>query len=155
MLTPATNARGWTEKTWVTAGSNPPTQGSGSGCSASEAKPAWQADSGCSNRTTADVSAVAANVIGYDSYENGGGGWYYFFGTSVSSPLAAGVYGLAGNASSQTIAPASLAYANPTHLFDITSGKATGTCSVPYLCKAGKGYDGPTGMGTPRGIGAY
>ena len=32
-LTPAANSRGWTEKAWVTPG-NPPTQGSGSGCSA-------------------------------------------------------------------------------------------------------------------------
>ena len=154
MLTPAANSRGWTEQTWVTAGS-PPTQGSGSGCSAYEAKPAWQADTGCANRTTADVSAVAANVLGYDSYESGGGGWYYFFGTSVSSPITAGMYGLAANASAQSVAPASLAYANTTHLYDITKGLATGTCSPSYLCKAGKGYDGPTGLGTPKGIGAY
>ena len=55
----------------------------------------------------------------------------------------------------QSVAPASLAYANTSHLIDITSGLATGICSVSYLCKAGKGYDGPTGLGTPRGIGAY
>ena len=42
MLIPAANPRGWTEKTWVTAGS-PPTQGSGSGCSAYENNPPWQA----------------------------------------------------------------------------------------------------------------
>ena len=154
-LTPASNPRSWIEKTWVTAGSSPPTQGSGSGCSAYEAKPAWQADAGCNNRTTADVSAVAADVLGYDSYESGGGGWYFFFGTSVASPITAAVYGLAGNASSQSVAPASLAYANTSHLYDITEGLATGTCSPTYLCKAVKGYDGPTGLGTPKGIGAY
>jgi subtilase family serine protease len=154
MLTPASSSRGWAEQTWVTAGS-PPTQGSGSGCSAYEAKPAWQTDTGCADRTTADVSAVAANVLGYDSYESGGGGWYYFYGTSVSSPITAGVYALAGNAAAQTAAPASLAYANTSHLFDITKGLATGTCTPSYLCKARKGYDGPTGLGTPKGIGAY
>jgi subtilase family serine protease len=154
MLIPATSVRGWKEQTWVTAGS-PPTQGAGSGCSAYEAKPTWQKDAGCGNRTTADVSAVAANVLGYDTYEIGGGGWYYFFGTSVSSPITAGMYGLAGNAAAQSVAPASLAYANTTRLYDITSGLATGTCSPGYLCKAGKGYDGPTGLGTPKGIGAY
>ncbi len=154
ILTPAPTSRGWSEQTWVTAGS-PPTQGSGSGCSAYEAKPAWQTDTGCANRTTADVSAVAANVLGYDSYESGGGGWYYFSGTSVSSPITAGVYGLAGNASVQTSAPAALAYAHPGSLFDITKGLATGTCTPSYLCKARKGYDGPTGLGTPKGIGAY
>jgi hypothetical protein len=62
---------------------------------------------------------------------------------------------LAGNAASQTVAPASLAYANPGRLFDITTGMATGICSPLYLCKAGQGYDGPTGLGTPKGLGAY
>jgi hypothetical protein len=149
-LTPASNGRGWTEKTWVTPG-KPPTQGSGSGCSGYESKPVWQTDAGCPNRTTADVSAVAADVLGYDSYQ--AGGWYYFFGTSVSSPVIAGVYGLAGNASS-VVTPASLAYASPTKLRDIKSGK-TGSCSPAYLCTAGPGYDGPTGLGVPKGAGAF
>ena len=86
-LTPATNSRGWTEKAWVTPG-KPPTQGSGSGCSAYEPKPSWQKDSGCAARTTADVSAVAANVLSYDTYM--ASGWYFSFGTSVSSPIIAG-----------------------------------------------------------------
>ena len=150
-LAPAQNSRGWTETAWVTPG-NPPTQGSGSGCSADEPKPPWQHDSGCANRTTADVSAVAANVLSYDSYQ--AGGWYYSFGTSVSSPVTAGVYGLADNRPSITI-PASAAYRAPaTTLHDITKG-STGTCSPAYLCRAGKGYDGPTGLGTPNGMGAF
>ncbi len=49
-LTTATNARGWTETAWGSAGS---------GCSAQEVKPAWQHDTGCAFRTVADVSAVA------------------------------------------------------------------------------------------------
>ena len=154
-LTPATNSRGWTEKAWVTPG-KPPTQGSGSGCSAYEPKPPWQKDAGCAARTTADVSAVAANVLSYDTYM--ASGWYFSFGTSVSSPIVAGLYGLANNPSSITI-PASAAYGAPAAgLHDITSG-STGTCTPPasaaYLCKAAKGYDGPTGVGTPHGIGAF
>jgi hypothetical protein len=154
-LTPATNSRGWTEKAWVTPGT-PPTQGSGSGCSAYEPKPSWQADAGCAARTTADVSAVAANVLSYDTYM--ASGWYFSFGTSVSSPIIAGIYGLANNPASITL-PASAAYGAPAaDLHDITSG-STGTCTPPashgYLCKAAKGYDGPTGVGTPHGIGAF
>jgi hypothetical protein len=154
-LTPAASSRGWTEAAWVTPGS-PPTQGSGSGCSAYEPKPAWQHDAGCANRTTADVSAVAANVLSYDTYQ--ASGWYYSFGTSVSAPIIAGVYGLAKNKASITI-PASAAYGAPAaDRHDITKG-STGTCTPPaaqaYLCKAGKGYDGPTGLGTPKGIGAF
>jgi hypothetical protein len=115
-----------------------------------------QKDAGRANRTTADVSAVAANVLSYDTYQ--ASGWYYSYGTSVSSPIIAGVYGLANNPASITI-PASAAYAAPAaDLHDITKG-STGTCTPPasdaYLCKAGKGYDGPTGVGTPHGIGAF
>jgi hypothetical protein len=150
-LTPASSPRGWIETAWVTPGS-PPTQGSGSGCSAYEPKPPWQHDSGCANRTTADVSAVAANVLSYDTYQ--ASGWYYSFGTSVSAPVIAGVYGLADSPPGITI-PASAAYGAPAaDRYDITKG-STGTCSPAYLCTAGKGYDGPTGMGTPHGIGAF
>jgi subtilase family serine protease len=153
-LTPLTKgARKWSETAWVNTSSDPPTQGSGSGCSAYELKPSWQTDSGCSNRTTADVSAVASDVLGYDSYVSGGGGWYVFAGTSVSSPIIAGTYALADNASSTTT-PASLAYAHSSSLHDITSG-STGTCTPSYLCTAGPGYDGPTGLGSPDGIGAF
>jgi hypothetical protein len=154
-LTPAVNTRGWTETAWVTPGT-PPTQGSGSGCSAYEPKPPWQADAGCAARTTADVSAVAANVLSYDTYQ--ASGWYFSFGTSVSTPIIAGVYGLANNPSSIAI-PASAAYGAPAaDRHDITKG-STGTCTPPasagYLCQAGKGYDGPTGVGTPHGMGAF
>ena len=70
------HTRGWTETAWVTPGNNPPTQGSGSGCSAQEPKPPWQHDTGCAMRTTADVSAVAANVLSYNTYQSGGT-WFY------------------------------------------------------------------------------
>ncbi len=75
--------------------------GAGSGCSAYIAKPTWQTDKGCANRTVADVSAIAdpnTGVAVYDSY--GTGGWLVFGGTSVASPIIASVYALAGNAAS-------------------------------------------------------
>jgi hypothetical protein len=40
-------------------------------------------------------------------------------------------------------------------LYDITSGSNNGSCDPSYLCVAGKGYDGPTGWGTPRGSSAF
>ena len=39
-------------------------------------------------------------------------------------------------------------------LFDVTQG-STGSCGGSYLCTAKVGYDGPTGNGTPNGIGAF
>jgi subtilase family serine protease len=155
MLTPIKTGRLWKETAWVTkpAKGQQPTQGSGSGCSAWEPKPVWQTDTGCEMRMTADVSAVAALVLSYDTYETGGGGWYYSFGTSVSSPIVAGIYALAGNSASVTT-PVSSAYGNRTKFYDITSG-SEGKCTPSYFCKAGVGYDGPTGIGSPKGDGGF
>ncbi|MGF1430351.1 S53 family peptidase [Kitasatospora sp. LaBMicrA B282] len=149
-LTKDSSARGWSESVWGTSA----TEGTGSGCSAYEAKPTWQTDSGCSNRTVADVSAVADPATGvavYDTY--GASGWQVYGGTSASSPIIASVYALAGVPGANTT-PASDLYANPSALNDVTSG-SNGSCSPSYLCTAGPGYDGPTGLGTPNGTGAF
>lgn len=155
MLTPTGTGRKWVETAWVIKPEKGdlPVQGSGSGCSAWESKPTWQTDSGCSMRMTSDVSAVAADVLSYDTYQVGGGGWYYTFGTSVSSPIIASIYALAGNFSAVT-SPASMAYADTSMFFDITSG-SEGKCTPKYLCKAEVGYDGPTGIGSPDGSGGF
>lgn len=130
--------------------------GTGSGCSAYIAKPSWQHDSGCGHRTVGDVSAVAdpnTGVSVYDSYAyQGQSGWLVFGGTSVSSPIIASVYALAGNASSITYG--SYPYSHTGSLNDVTSG-SNGSCGGSYLCTAGNGYDGPTGLGTPHGTGAF
>ncbi|HEX7733642.1 MAG TPA: S53 family peptidase [Ktedonobacteraceae bacterium] len=144
-LTRSSGTRGWTETAW---------SGAGSGCSAFISKPSWQRDTGCSRRTVADVSAVAdpnTGVSVYDTYGNVGG-WLVFGGTSVASPVIASVYALAGNASS--VNAASSLYSHTSSLFDVTSG-SNGSCSGSYLCTAGPGYDGPTGLGTPNGTGAF
>src|SRR6266702_2757143 len=73
-------------------------------------------------------------------------------GTSVSAPIVASVYALAGNVSSLTYA--SGPYANTSSLNDVTSG-SNGSCAGTYLCTAVAGYDGPTGLGTPIGTGAF
>jgi len=150
-LSTASNTRGWTESVWSTSS----TEGAGSGCSADDAKPTWQTDTGCSKRTVADVSAVADPATGvavYDTY-NSEGGWNVYGGTSVASPLIASVYALAGTPAAGTT-PASYLYAHTSSLYDVTTGK-TATCSPTYLCEAGVGYDGPTGLGTPDGTTAF
>jgi hypothetical protein len=78
----------------------------------------------------------------------GRGGWLVFGGTSAAAPIIGGVYALAGNR-----AAPSYPYAHTSALFDITSG-ANGSCGS-YLCTAGVGYDGPTGLGTPNGAAAF
>ncbi|MET9360921.1 S53 family peptidase [Streptomyces sp. NPDC006632] len=145
-LKTASNSRGWTESVW---------SGAGSGCSAYDAKPSWQKDTGCSKRTVADVSAVADPATGVAVYDTYGGdpGWEVFGGTSASSPLIAAVYALAGVPSSGST-PASFPYAHTGSLNDVTSG-SNGSCSPAYLCKGGSGYDGPSGLGTPNGTAAF
>jgi subtilase family serine protease len=128
----------------------------GSGCSAYETKPTWQTAAGCTRRTVSDVSADADPYTGASVYDStsysGQTGWFQVGGTSLASPLIAAVYALAGNA--KTISAPSHAYSNATSLFDVTSGN-NGTCSPAYLCTARTGYDGPTGIGTPKGTGAF
>jgi hypothetical protein len=144
-------ARGWSESVW---------SGAGSGCSAYIGKPSWQTDTACARRTVADVSAVAnpnTGVAIYDSYgSTGGANWYVFGGTSASAPIIASVYALAGN----TIEYGEYPYSHASALNDVVSGN-NGRCSKrrtsskAYLCTGVTGYDGPSGLGTPNGTGAF
>ncbi|MBV8800688.1 MAG: S53 family peptidase [Alphaproteobacteria bacterium] len=143
-LVKASNSRGWTETVW---------SGAGSGCSSVYAKPSWQHDSGCSKRTVADVSAVAdpnTGVAVYGPVTSRRSGWLVFGGTSVAAPLIAGIYGNNGGAVNYGSDP----YNNTGALFDVTSG-SNGSCGGSYLCTGTAGYDGPTGLGTPNGTGAF
>ncbi|MFF0624681.1 peptidase S8 [Streptomyces sp. NPDC004296] len=145
------STRGWSESVWGTKAGG---EGAGSGCSQYDAKPAWQKDTGCAKRTVADVASVADPATGlavYDSYQ--ASGWNVYGGTSASAPFIAGVYALAG-APGASDTPASYPYTHATSLNDVSSG-ANGSCSPAYLCTAGKGYDGPTGLGTPNGAAAF
>ena len=137
-------------------GSETAWNGTGSGCSVYIAKPSWQMDAGCSGRTVADVSADADPNTGaavYDSVTYAGqSGWFQVGGTSLAAPLIASVYALTGTASTANYGSAP--YASPSLLHDVTSGN-NGSCSPSYLCTAGVGFDGPTGLGTPNGLGAF
>jgi len=143
----------YSETAWNGAGGGCSNNGSGAGVT----KPSWQHDPSCTYRTDSDVSAEAGcspGVAEYDSYD---GGWFGVCGTSAASPDIAGVYALAGNASNQTAAKGIWklkAKKKKKDLHDIIGG-SNGSCGGSYLCTAVKGYDGPTGWGTPNGIGAF
>ena len=144
-LTSSTSPRGWAEAAWSSGGS---------GCSAYESKPSFQKDPGCAKRTVADVSAVAdpnTGVAVYDTYGGasaGASGWEVYGGTSAASPLVAAILVAAGKGNITNAWP----YANAADFYDVTTG-SNGTCNknTSYLCTAGAGYDGPTGLGTPNG----
>jgi hypothetical protein len=167
----------------------------GGGCSLLQA-PLWQrtvsdwASVGCGEaRAVADIAAVADPYSGAAVYyasrecESTSEGhvvhWCTYGGTSLSSPIIAASYALAGGAPGVEY-PASLLYTNatgrPASLHDVYSGsngeclrpfdEATGLsgcttreqgqiCSLQAICLSRGGYDGPSGVGTPRGTAAF
>jgi Subtilase family len=152
-LTRASNTRGWSETAW---------SGTGSGCSAYEPKPAWQTDKGCADRTDNDVAAVASTetpVSVADSYKLPHefsvpeAGWTLVAGTSVASPLVAGTMALA-NAYTRSFPGAEALYEeaaqNGAGVLDNVLSGSNGSCGT-YLCEAGPGYNGPTGLGSLYG----
>jgi hypothetical protein len=153
-LSPDSSAIGsYTETAWT---------GTSAGCSAYEPKPSWQADTGCADRTLNDLAADAdpnTPVAYYDTPTEAG--WGEGSGTVVSAAIIAASYALAGTPAAGTY-PASYPYTAvasaitppagfyyPDGLNNVTSG-SDGTCSITYLCTAGAGYNGPTGLGTPN-----
>jgi subtilase family serine protease len=137
--------------------------GSGSGCSSLNTARAFQASApgwsatGCgTKRGVADVAADADPATGAAVYDStsyqGRRGWFQVGGTSLSAPLIAAVFALAGNAASARY-PASIPYGHTGSLHDVTSGK-NGSCSTT-TCTGAVGYDGPTGVGTPKGISGF
>lgn len=172
-LAHAGNKRGWTETVWNDwtydrcGNGTQPCGATGSGCSADVPKPAWQNDHGCTKRSEADVAADASlrtPVITYNSEESGcspSSCYWAYGGTSASTPMIAATFALAGNASVQTGAKSIWKHKGGT-MNDVTKGNNVDpnigvSCdsSVGYICTARPGYDGPTGWGSPNGIGAF
>ncbi len=147
------NTRGWAETVWADTGS---------GCSALEPKPGWQrADAnpttGCLTRTQNDVAADADPATGasvFDSYETKAD-WAQAGGTAVAAAIVTAAYALAGTPARDSY-PASYPYQHSGHLYDVTFG-SNGTCLLhpAYTCNAEKGYDAPSGLGTPDGDAAF
>jgi hypothetical protein len=149
-------------QTWVTSAWNG-TMGTGTttGCSKEFAKPAYQkgSDSGCTGRAETDVSALADSATGFATYvgSEGVGGWLEVGGTSLATPLVAAMTARLGLGAKVT--PATF-YTNRKYLLDVTTGNSldsNGTCGgdANQVCVARKGWDGPTGNGTPRGRRAF
>nr|HEX4318509.1 S53 family peptidase [Kofleriaceae bacterium] len=124
---------GFSESAWSDAGSV---------CSHSFSKPAWQIDTTCKNRVTGDVSAVADPETGVAVFAQGQ--WGVIGGTSASSPLVAAIFAATGHAD----ATSEFIYENASSFTDVTTGN-NGSCNSA-LCRAGSGWDGPTGIGSPQ-----
>ncbi len=141
----------------------------GSGCSNVFSAADWQSEvanfaaTGCgSGRSVADVAAIGDPETGVDVYNStpeGNGdptGWAVWGGTSVASPIIAAEWALAGGARAVAY-PAATLYPHLEDgavLYDVTSGK-NGSCGGTIECQAAVGFDGPTGVGSPLGLGAF
>ena len=133
-----------------------------SGCSNFQPAPAWQAldaaAAGCqTRRTVADISAVADPGVEVRVSAAGipGGPWYTATGTSVAAPIIAGVVGLAGSVGAGEARQLyDRARSDPAAFHDVRSGVTAPYCGG-LICRAGPGYDGPTGLGTPFGLAAF
>ena len=153
------NPDGYVQTAWT---------GSGSGCSAYEPKPTWQTDTNdCADRTLNDLAAVAdpnTPIAYYDTPTEGGWAPDGGAGTAAAAAIIAAMYALASVPAANTW-PAEYPYENPgggyttpgtaypyidglKNITTETSG-ATVSCTPSYLCNAGPGYNGPTGLGTP------
>jgi hypothetical protein len=81
-----------------------------------------------------------------------------FGGTSASAPLIAGLYALKNDFGDSA---GDFTALNADKLHDITNGTnassaaAKRACKVALWCASGVGFDGPTGLGTPMGTGAF
>lgn len=166
-LYPFNNSRGWIETAWSDAGSS---------CSTFVKRPSWVKLSKSlrcpkDTRPISDVSAVSdpnTGVLVYLSYPYSGG-FYVVGGTSAASPIVASIYALAGNASTQKFG--AKLYNAGSNLTDVLIGKnaspdlennAGQICGSNVkggdptaICASMPGWDGPTGNGTPWGVGAF
>ena len=195
-LSPLGLGGAWTGETvWNGSGAG------GGGCSIKFEAASWQraaadwSSVGCgTKRSVSDVSADAdpyTGVVVRDTddpgeacetrYREGGKakslpGWCTYGGTSLSSPIIASVFALAGGANGRSY-PAQTLYETerkaPGLLHDVTTGsngecglgfaegtgisnctaaeEAAASCESKLACLAGSGYDGPSGVGTPNG----
>lgn len=124
--------------------------------------------------------AVYDSGVGSESECEDAPHWCTIGGTSLATPLISATFALAGGAGGVEY-PAKTVYENvaasPTLLHDASEG-SNGECLEPFdeelpgtsgcttaeeatscdshaICLARTGYDGPTGLGTPDGIGAF
>ncbi|HSX46267.1 MAG TPA: dockerin type I domain-containing protein, partial [Candidatus Saccharimonadia bacterium] len=130
---------------------------SGGGCSTTYSASAWQsslsnwASGGCGgNRAFGDLSADADPSTGAAIVI--GSSWFLVGGTSLSSPLIAGMFALGNDLAAGTTA-SSVLYQNAhsSALHDTISGNDCLGAGQQH-CTAGSGFDTPTGLGAPRGL---
>ncbi len=126
----------------------------GGGSSINETRPSYQSAISSIVGTTRGVPDISANADPYTGvwvYDSGNGGWWIVGGTSVSSPVTAGIVNSAGHFYASSNVELTTIYGNrsvATDFNDITSG----VCG-PYMGLAtATGWDFCTGVGSSYGL---
>jgi kumamolisin len=132
----------------------------GGGYSAVEPRPSFQSAISATvgaHRGVPDVAAVGNPRTGvwvYNSFDNNYSGqlfaWNIIGGTSVASPLWAGIANHAGHFSASTLAEETLIYANGKTAADFRD-LTVGTCGYYEGYLAASGWDACSGFGAPVG----
>jgi subtilase family serine protease len=156
---------------------NAPPEGAGGGCSSQIAMPAFQTANltgvcGGTNRAVPDVSALADPQTGFAVFLGtfagpSGAGGYVFGGTSLASPLTAGVIALIdahrvansqallGTSATVNAALYALYHSSRYHydFYDVTLGStcSAASCSGGNVFPAAAGWDKATGIGVILG----
>ncbi|HSV23636.1 MAG TPA: S53 family peptidase [Xanthobacteraceae bacterium] len=121
----------------------------GGGQSLYVARPAYQSPVasviGGTMRGVPDVAAIANPNTGVWVYDFNAGGWIVVGGTSVASPVVAGITNNAGHFSVSTVAELTRLYTQTNRFFDVTRG----VCGPYAGYFAQSGWDFCTGIGSP------
>ncbi|MGO4256472.1 S53 family peptidase [Marmoricola sp. RAF53] len=134
--------------------------GAGSGCSTVNTALAAAASfgTGCAKRAISDVSAAAdpnkGGMAVYYPTSSKSSTWAQVGGTSEAAPIIASVFALAGGVPAGVQAN-TIPYGHAGSLRDITSGTNATSCPTTQWCAARTGWDGPTGLGVPNGVGGF
>jgi kumamolisin len=119
----------------------------GGGPSQFESRPAYQssvAKTVGAARGTPDLSAVADPNSGVWIYDSAAGGWLVVGGTSVATPVVAGITNLQNAFRLSSGAELTNLYANPSKYTDIRSGRCGTHTAATH-------WDFCTGVGVPKG----
>ncbi len=129
----------------------------GGGLSSYVARPAYQAGiAGIvgSARGVPDISAVADPGTGVWVYDSGNGGWLVVGGTSVASPLVAGIVNASGHFYSSSVAELSSIYQKAASVAGSYAAGATGYCGPQAAFAVAASWNFCLGVGTPSGLAA-
>jgi kumamolisin len=128
----------------------------GAGTSSYVALPSYQFNYqppiGGANRAVPDIAAVADPTTGVWVYDSGNGGWFIVGGTSVSSPLVAGIVNSSGHFYTSSAAELAQIYNTSASNPAAFAAAATGYCGPQAAYAVTTGWNFCLGVGSPQGL---